>query len=91
MIAVLIPVILLLLSIGILNLLQNKLAKILPEILKTWNFLPEPLRSLEPYDRLITKYLMCCNKKKDSTNTDECVLDDVEKQAYTNVAFTTSL
>jgi hypothetical protein len=33
---------------------QNNYAHRLPETLRTWAFVPEPLRSLTPYDRL------CC-------------------------------
>ena len=39
-----------LLVIGI-NVVQAKKPGMLPVMLKNWNFLPEPLRSLEPYDR----------------------------------------
>lgn len=43
----------------ILNVLQKKFPQILPESLRSWNFLPIYLRSLEPYDNFIRKYLMC--------------------------------
>ena len=38
-----------------LNIAQRYSPKILPEKLKTWNFLPEPLHSLEPWDRVVMK------------------------------------
>ena len=46
---------------GALNVVQSKesLKKRLPEELQTWEFLPKPMRSLEPYDRLLTS-LPCC-------------------------------
>lgn len=47
----------------VVNLLQRKKPKFLPKILRTWAFLPRPLRSLEPYDNLIIKccrYFKCC-------------------------------
>ena len=46
---------------GALNVAQSKeaLRKRLPEELQTWEFLPKPLRSLEPYDRILTS-LPCC-------------------------------
>ena len=38
----------------IINILQNTKFEWLPESLQTWDFLPEPCRSLEPYDHLIS-------------------------------------
>lgn len=32
----------------------------LPFVFKSWDFLPKPLRSLEPYDKFLNKYLCCC-------------------------------
>ena len=32
----------------------------LPQILKTWKFLPHFTRSLKPYDYIIMNYLCCC-------------------------------
>ncbi|CAG0901236.1 unnamed protein product [Darwinula stevensoni] len=43
-----------------LNLFQRKCPESLPKILRTWHWLPEPLRSLEPYDRAIGKMCFCC-------------------------------
>lgn len=43
----------LLAAIIVINLLQrnDKLMHLLPDLLQDWNFLPEPLISLDPYDR----------------------------------------
>lgn len=40
----------------VLNILQRKKSNWLPEMLRTWNFLPKFLRSLEPYDKI---FLAC--------------------------------
>ena len=40
---------------GTLTLIQRKAPTILPARLRTWAFLPEPLRSLAPVDRLISR------------------------------------
>lgn len=48
----------------VVNLLQNKKPFWLPIILRNWNFLPIALRSLEPYDRIIMKYILCCKQFK---------------------------
>ncbi|XP_072174297.1 sodium-dependent phosphate transport protein 2A-like [Diadema setosum] len=63
----LIPVILLAITVLIINLLQDKRPHWLPSRLQSWDFLPLPLRSLEPMDRIITKarsriarFCSCC-------------------------------
>ena len=61
MLAVLVPVLALIILIGIINLLQSKVPRILPPFLRNWNFLPEPCRSLEPYDRFFVKVFGCCS------------------------------
>ncbi|KAF0305065.1 Sodium-dependent phosphate transport protein 2B [Amphibalanus amphitrite] len=51
------------LAVGLLNLLQQRAPRLLPDTLRTWEFLPEPLRSLAPYDRLVsalTARCRCC-------------------------------
>jgi hypothetical protein len=35
----------------VVNVMQRKVPKHLPEKLKNWDFLPTPLHSLKPYDR----------------------------------------
>ena len=71
----LIPVIIFVIVIIIINLLQNKRPTWLPIKLRTWEFLPIPLRSLRPYDTIVQKlrklflrYICvckcCCNKNK---------------------------
>ncbi|XP_046577052.1 sodium-dependent phosphate transport protein 2A-like [Haliotis rubra] len=51
----------------IINILQDKHPKVLPKSMQTWDFLPKPLRSLQPYDDIIqttgyaiTKCCKCC-------------------------------
>ena len=52
---VLIPIAALILLISITNTMQEKCPHKLPLILRTWDFLPKPLRSLEPLDRVFSK------------------------------------
>ena len=47
----------------IINVMQSKKPHMLPLTLRTWSFLPFPLRSLEPYDKLMM-HLLCCKKFK---------------------------
>lgn len=51
---------LLIIFIVVVNTLQEKKPKLLPKFLRTWKFLPKPLRSLEVYDKLLFKYVYCC-------------------------------
>ncbi|ELU11624.1 hypothetical protein CAPTEDRAFT_125820, partial [Capitella teleta] len=60
--AVGIPIILLMIAIGIINIIQSKKPNWLPAKMRTWEFLPEPLRSLKPLDRIVTRVLGCCCK-----------------------------
>ncbi|KAF2352166.1 Sodium-dependent phosphate transport protein [Trinorchestia longiramus] len=53
------PIIILCVIIGIINFIQNKRPSLLPEFLRDWEFMPLPLRSLEPYDKAATS-LPCC-------------------------------
>ena len=59
MLAVVCPIIALVLVILLIKLCQNKRPQLLPKVLRTWKWLPEPLRSLAPYDRILQK-LLCC-------------------------------
>jgi len=43
-------------TIGGVNTMQKKCPQYLPKFMRTW----EPLRSLAPYDKFFTKYLLCC-------------------------------
>ena len=61
-----------LLLIFTLTLIQRKKPNILPPVLRTWKFLPLPLRSLAPYDNFFTS-LRCCRKlrgKGDNSQSD---------------------
>jgi len=55
MYVVLVPIFLVFVLSGTLTLIQRKAPTILPARLRTWAFLPEPLRSLAPVDRLISR------------------------------------
>ncbi len=64
-------VIVIVLLVVVINVLQEKRPTALPEKLKNWDFLPEPLRSLDPLDRAISKLTSlfpkcpsCCHKPK---------------------------
>ncbi|XP_046840998.1 sodium-dependent phosphate transport protein 2B-like isoform X2 [Xenia sp. Carnegie-2017] len=69
------PVLLVVIAIIVINILQNKKPDILPEKLQTWEWAPIWCRSLEPYDKVVTKVMdpirerLCCKCAKKSENT----------------------
>eukprot|EP00095_Tigriopus_kingsejongensis_P001008 maker-scaffold739_size104321-snap-gene-0.18 protein:Tk01008 transcript:maker-scaffold739_size104321-snap-gene-0.18-mRNA-1 annotation:"hypothetical protein CAPTEDRAFT_182218" len=62
-------IVIILIFVVIVNILQSEYSKILPEVLQDWEFLPEALHSLEPYDRMISKW--SCMAKLNSKNIQE--------------------
>ena len=76
--SVLTPIIILIILIAIINLIQNKKKEILPTKLQTWEWVPEPMRSLRPYDNFMTG-LPCCKSCRDAAKASEDQqLDDVK-------------
>ena len=53
LLGLLIPVFFLILFIIVINVIQNKRPLWLPIFLRSWDFLPKPVRSLEPYDKIL--------------------------------------
>ena len=66
MYTILIPFTSIIIFITVINILQTYLPITLPNILKTWDFLPAPLRSLDPLDRLIVSCSGSCRLQKKS-------------------------
>ena len=75
--------------IGMINYLQSheKFHRCLPSILMNWEFLPQPMRSLAPYDRLLTGCL--CFKRcfaeqssRDSLETRNQIEEGTHNIAY---------
>ena len=88
LLAVLIPVAVAVLVVLTLSMIQKHKPTILPERLRTWDFLPEPLRSLEPLDRIIGK-LNCfrlCRKTSENSKP-EVNLKTVASDHYNNSAY----
>ena len=64
------PILLLLIAIAIINVLQSRKPKVLPERLRSWDWVPIWLRSLEPYDKLFTR-CCCCSKMRSKKSEPE--------------------
>ncbi len=70
-------------SILVVNLLQEKRPSLLPSFLRSWNFLPLCLRSLEPMDRVIRRIACCSKCFQEQTAEELCEEgggDDAEKE-----------
>ena len=72
--SIVILILLLALFITVINVLQNRKPSFLPKVLRTWNFLPVWLRSLQPYDKFMTKYLLCCCKQKKNKDEEDVIV-----------------
>ncbi|KAL8600491.1 hypothetical protein ACOMHN_044956 [Nucella lapillus] len=59
LVSVLVPILLIAIIVGLINCIQTKKPSCLPSKLRTWEFMPLPLRSLKPYDRLMRKLCFC--------------------------------
>jgi len=59
--------------------------ELLPEKLRSWEFLPEPLKSFEPYDRLLTG-CSCCPTGDDleAQKVDEVELEEQKSGGIDN-------
>ncbi|KAM5271714.1 sodium-dependent phosphate transport protein 2B [Ctenodactylus gundi] len=58
-----VPIVFLVLLVLFLRLLQSRCPRVLPQRLRTWGFLPIWLRSLEPWDRVISALAHCCRRR----------------------------
>lgn len=65
------------------NVLQKQRPKMLPDILKNWDFLPIYLHSLEPYDTIISRLFLCssCCDSSRSVDLEQANLDQKQKQS----------
>jgi hypothetical protein len=79
----------------IISLLQNKSPKFLPPMMRTWEWVPLPLRSLKPYDDLFTR-MSCCakcnpaNPEDDKKHVTALVIDDSTDSSIDNDVHTGS-
>ncbi|XP_059085328.1 sodium-dependent phosphate transport protein 2A-like isoform X2 [Tigriopus californicus] len=70
------PLLILSILIGLINVAQSKRPSILPDWFHNWDFLPEWMRSLEPVDRILN-HINCCRKYQDRNEP----LQDLPKSA----------
>ncbi|XP_053337792.1 solute carrier family 34 member 2b isoform X2 [Clarias gariepinus] len=58
-----VPVVVLMILVIVINIMQSRWPRYLPPALRTWDFLPRPLHSLKPWDRIVTKVMGFCGKR----------------------------
>ncbi|XP_075424466.1 sodium-dependent phosphate transport protein 2B isoform X3 [Ascaphus truei] len=70
LVGVAVPIVFFIIVAIVINVLQSKCPRILPDFLKTWDFLPKWMHSLKPWDAgmsvmslLCGRYCCCCCKK----------------------------
>ena len=61
----------------IINILQSKKPEALPQKLRSWEFLPAPMRSLEPYDKVFRKLSFLCKCCKKPNQEEHVVAQNV--------------
>ncbi|CAL9696037.1 unnamed protein product [Knipowitschia caucasica] len=55
------PIVALVVFAVVVNVMQKRCPRFLPSLLRSWDFLPRPLHSLAPWDRVVTVSLGFCN------------------------------
>ena len=67
-VGVLVPVAVVIIIIIIINIIQSRRPQALPAKLRNWNFLPAPMHSLRPYDRVFVIMKRRLRRNKSSAN-----------------------
>ncbi|XP_078534498.1 sodium-dependent phosphate transport protein 2B-like [Lissotriton helveticus] len=62
LVGVCVPIVLLIITAIVINVMQKKCPRVLPPFLKTWDFLPKWMRSLEPWDRRVSQMTLFCGQ-----------------------------
>lgn len=84
LVAVLVPFALLVIVILIIKLIQNKRPTCLPVKMRNWKWLPEPLRSLAPLDRIFKRMCICCKSCGQEGSDPELCKDENKKVGLDN-------
>ncbi|XP_017278870.1 solute carrier family 34 member 2b [Kryptolebias marmoratus] len=57
-----VPIVVLFIAVVIINVMQSRWPRYLPKVLRSWEFLPRPLHSMAPWDRVVTSSMAFCGK-----------------------------
>uniref|UniRef100_A0A6Q2X3F6 Sodium-dependent phosphate transport protein 2B n=1 Tax=Esox lucius TaxID=8010 RepID=A0A6Q2X3F6_ESOLU len=64
LVGVAVPIVILAVFVMVVNLMQTHCPRYLPSVLRTWDFLPRPLHSMAPLDRVVTSGMGFCEFNK---------------------------
>ncbi|XP_069058250.1 sodium-dependent phosphate transport protein 2B-like isoform X2 [Pleurodeles waltl] len=83
-----VPIVAVIIAVIIINIIQKKWPRVLPKFLKTWDFLPKWMHSLQPWDRIFSgmkifcgSYVCCCCKCCKRNEDEEMVKKEETKSA----------
>ncbi|XP_055045225.2 solute carrier family 34 member 2b isoform X1 [Misgurnus anguillicaudatus] len=89
-----VPIVVLVIFVVVVNIMQSRWPRYLPSCLRSWDFLPRPLRSLKPWDKHVTVALTfcstrccCCCKCCNKEETDE-MKEEKSLEVYDNPTLT---
>uniref|UniRef100_A0A8C6PQA4 Sodium-dependent phosphate transport protein 2A n=1 Tax=Nothobranchius furzeri TaxID=105023 RepID=A0A8C6PQA4_NOTFU len=74
-----VPVIILIISVTIINILQVRRPRCLPFKLQSWDILPVWMRSLQPMDDLITRMTLWCGQTKGKSKQLDGIIPNVDR------------
>ncbi|XP_040191100.1 sodium-dependent phosphate transport protein 2B isoform X2 [Rana temporaria] len=63
LVGVAVPIVFLIIVVIVINTLQAKCPRVLPNVLKTWNFLPKWMHSLSPWDSWMSHAALFCGRR----------------------------
>uniref|UniRef100_A0A8C2D1R5 Sodium-dependent phosphate transport protein 2B n=1 Tax=Cyprinus carpio TaxID=7962 RepID=A0A8C2D1R5_CYPCA len=94
-----VPVVVLAIFVVVVNIMQKRCPRFLPSFLRSWNFLPKPLHSFKPWDKVVTASMTfcrtrccccckCCKEKEKDEEKDDMKTKDKTLEMYDNPALT---
>uniref|UniRef100_A0A8C2IMH1 Sodium-dependent phosphate transport protein 2B n=1 Tax=Cyprinus carpio TaxID=7962 RepID=A0A8C2IMH1_CYPCA len=94
-----VPVLVFVIFVIIVNIMQKRCPRFLPSFLRSWNFLPKPLHSFKPWDKVVTASMTfcrtrccccckCCKEKERDEEKDDMKTKDKSLEMYDNPALT---
>ncbi|KAM4549491.1 sodium-dependent phosphate transport protein 2B-like [Odontesthes bonariensis] len=75
-----VPIVALAIFVIIINVMQSRCPRFLPKVLRTWHFLPRPLRSMAPWDAVVTSMFSFCGTRCCCCRCSNCCNKDEEDE-----------
>ncbi|XP_043080837.1 solute carrier family 34 member 2b [Puntigrus tetrazona] len=94
-----VPVLVLAIFAIVVNVMQKRWPRFLPPFLRSWDFLPKPLHSLKPWDKVVTASMTfcrtrccccckCCKEREQDEEKDDAKTKEKHLEMYDNPALT---